>query len=960
MAKFKKPNEKTIPQMEADVLKFWQDNKIFDKSVESRPKDNQYVFYDGPPFISGLPHYGHILGSIAKDVIPRYWTMKGKRVERVWGWDAGGITVENKVQKELGIENRKDIEKYGLEKFIEACYEYTSRVSGEWEWYIDRIGRWVDMKNAYRTTDTAYMESVMWAFKTLYDKGHIYEGVRTSLYCTTCGTPVSNFEIAMDNSYKDVEDPSVIIKFPITSGGKFNGVNILAWTTTPWTLPSNRALVVDEKAPYAVVESDGEKFIVASARVENVFSGKEYTTSKEFMGAELIGLEYRPPYTFYESTKEEFKVYAYEGMVNMEEGTGIVHSAPGFGEVDTEMGRHYELTIMLTINDDGSFIQGNAGENPFAGMFYKKADKYIIEDLANRNLLFKNEKIVHRFPYHDRCNTNLIQRAQKSWFVNIQDMKKDLLKNNEEINWVPDHLKDGRFAIGIETAPDWGISRSRFWATPMPVWESADGDRVVVSSVKEIEELSGQKVKDLHRPYIDQIKFSINGKEYKRIPEVLDSWFEAGSMPYAQLHYPYENEEKFKNSLPGDYIVEYIGQVRAWFYVTHVLSTALFGSEAFKNVVSTGVLAGSDGRKMSKTYGNYTDPKQIIETIGGDALRIYLMSSPLMVGENANFDDNELRNKVRGVLNPLWNSVVFFLIYAELGNFETRSSLVGSNHILDRWIQIRLDQFLKEFSVNIESYLTPPAVRSMEEFIDDLSNWYVRRSRDRISSGDLEALSNLYHVLVKFAKGAAPLIPFMSESIYQQLVVASANKGSEIEESVHLTMYPEYELADGESVVDLVEHMRTARAIASLGNSIRKQNQLPVRQPLAEMYVKGEKMSLPEEFIELIKDELNVKEIVFAETMPEGENWLNSKEGHLEVSLNKEISEELEIEGSARELIREIQKLRKEANVAWDAKIKVQYPKNEMYSKAISKFAEDIKSKTLVTGLTEGDSFTVL
>ncbi len=960
MSKFKKPSERTIPQMETDVLKFWKENKIFEKSVESRSKDNQYVFYDGPPFISGLPHYGHILGSIAKDVIPRYWTMKGKRVERVWGWDAGGITVENKVQKELGIGNRKDIEAYGLEKFIEACYAYTSRISGEWEWYIDRIGRWVDMKNAYRTTDTSYMESVMWAFKTLYDKGHIYEGVRTSLYCTACGTPVSNFEIGMDNSYKDVEDPAITVKFPVTSDGKFKGMNILALTTTPWTLPSNRALVVDKNAEYAVVESGGERFIVAKARVEAVFEGKEFSIIEAFRGDELIGLNYHPIYTFYKSKDSEFKVYDFEGMANMEEGTGIVHSAPGFGEIDTEMGRHYDLTIMLTISDDGSFIAGDNGENPFAGMFYKKADKYILEDLTNRKILFKNEKVLHRFPYHDRCNTNLIQRAQKSWFVNIQDIKKDLLKNNENINWVPGHLKEGRFAIGIEQAPDWGISRSRFWATPMPVWESADGDRIVVSSVKEIEELSGQKVKDLHRPYIDQIKFSINGKEYKRIPEVLDSWFEAGSMPYAQLHYPYENLEKFEKSFPGDYIVEYIGQVRAWFYVTHVLSTALFGKNSFKNVVSTGVIAGSDGKKMSKTYGNFTDPKEVIETVGGDAIRLYLMASPLMLGENANFDDKELRNKARGVLNPLWNSVVFFLIYAELNGFNADSAHGKSNHILDRWIEVRLEQLLGEFAGNVENYLIPPAVRAVEDFVDDLSNWYVRRSRDRISSGDLESLSTLYQVLVKFAKGVAPLIPFMSENIYQQLVVLSAKGEGEVQESVHLEMYPEYDLSTVEANSDLLEDMKVARAISSLGNSIRKQNRLPVRQPLSEMYVKGEKMALSDEFIEIIKQELNVKEIIFAETMPNGENWLQAKEGNFEVSLNKNISEELEIEGSARELIREIQKLRKEKNVEWDAKIKVQYPDNELYKKAVEKLAEDIKSKTLVTELVRGKVFKLI
>lgn len=955
MAKFKKPEEKTIVQRESDILSFWKEKKIFEKSVESRPEDNQYVFYDGPPFISGLPHYGHILGSIAKDVIPRYWTMKGKRVERVWGWDAGGITVENKVQKELGIENRRDIEKYGLDKFIQACYDYTSRISSEWNWYIDRIGRWVDMDNAYKTIDTSYMESVMWAFKELYNKGHIYEGIRTSLYCTTCGTPVSNFEIAMDNSYKEVEDPAVTVKFPIKTEGEFKDVNILAWTTTPWTVPSNRALVLDKNADYAVVECGGEKYIVANARIEHVFADRDHKIVKTVKGEELLGLEYEPPYTFFKSKEGEFKVYDYEGMALMEEGTGIVHSAPGFGEVDTEMGRHYDLTIMLTIDDEGHFVEGNNGENPYAGMFYKKADKLIQADLKDRNLLFKEERVVHRFPYHDRCNTNLIQRAQKSWFVNVADIKNKLLENNENINWVPAHLKEGRFAKGIEQAPDWGISRSRFWATPMPVWESEDGDRIVVASVKELEELSGQEVKDLHRPYIDKIVIKKDGKEYRRIPEVLDSWFEAGSMPYAQLHYPYENTEKFEKAFPGDYIVEYIGQVRAWFYVMHVLSTALFGQNSFKNVISTGVLAGNDGRKMSKTYGNYTDPKEVIETIGGDALRLYLMASPLMVGDNANFDDNELKNKVKGVLNPLWNSVMFFSIYAELNEFDSNDK-VESDHVLDKWIQVRLDQFLKEFSENIENYLVPPAVRAVEDFVTDLSTWYVRRSRDRISSGDKAALSTLHDVLVRFAKGAAPIIPFMAESIYQMLAV-EVDKNAE--ESVHIALYPEF-TEIGETEKNLLKDMELTRNISSIGNSIRKQNKLAVRQPLLEMAVKTEGSELPEEYLEIVKDELNIKEVNFVDELPKDENWLEIIENQIGASINSEITEDLAVEGAARDLIREIQKLRKEAGVDWDAKIKVEYKSEDLYSKALKRFGDEIKEKTLVEDIQPGTEFKII
>lgn len=949
--KYKSTKDQNITDYEAEVLSFWKENRIFEKSVEQRSGDNLYVFYDGPPFISGLPHYGHLLGSIAKDVIPRYWTMKGKRVERVWGWDAHGLTVENKVQKELDIPNRRDIEKFGLDKFTEACYEYTSRISSEWQWYIDRIGRWVDMDNAYKTIDRSYMESVMWAFKDLYDKGLIYEGTRTSLYCTTCGTPVSNFEIAMDNSYKEVEDPAVTVKFKVTAENKFKDAYLLAWTTTPWTLPSNRALVVNENEQYSLVESDTSKYIVGSQRVEYVFSDREHKVIEGFSGKELLGLTYEPIYTFYSYKDTEFQVYSYNDMVTMEEGTGIVHSAPGFGEVDTEMGNHYGLTLMLTIDDEGKFVPGNNGDNPFAGMFYKKADKYIMEDLQNRGFLFKNERILHRFPYHDRCNTLLIQRAQKSWFLRVSELKPQLYANNEEINWIPEYLKHGRFKNGIEQAPDWCVSRTRFWATPMPVWESDDGDRIVVSSVKEIEELSGQKVKDLHRPYIDEIVIKQNGKEYRRRPEVLDSWFEAGSMPFAQIHYPFENEDKFKKNYPGDYIVEYIGQVRAWFYVMHVLSTALFGSAAFKNVISTGVISGNDGRKMSKTYGNYTDPKDILENIGGDALRLYLMNSPLMVGNNASFDDNELRNKSKNVLNPLWNSAKFFIIYANLNEWD-HTNTTKSKNVLDQWILSRVNEVLKEFSENIEKYNVPKAVEPIESFVDDLSNWYVRRSRDRINTGNPEALSTLYEVLMTFAKASAPIMPFMSETIYQHL------RSENDLESVHLHMYPEYNQELISLGQPLMDQMLLARKICSIGSSIRKERNVPVRQPLMDLMVSDNALNrLSPEVVEIVKEELNVRNVTSFDESLLNDKWVTRTENELTVSLSLEVNEELEIEGNMREMIREIQKLRKESGVEWNVLVQVQYPNELKFVRAVEKYLEEIKKKTYASELKPADSF---
>jgi len=913
---FKLPDKKQIPEMEDEILSYWKKNNIFKKSVEKNSEDNLYVFYDGPPFISGLPHYGHLLVSIAKDVIPRFWTMKGKRVERVWGWDAHGLTVENRVQEELGIENRRDIESYGLEKFTQACYEYTSRISAEWEWYVDKIGRWVDFKNAYRTTDQKYMESVMWAFKQIYEKGLIYEGTRTSLFCPTCGTPVSDFEIAMDNSYREENDLSITVRFRVITEGDFKDYYLLAWTTTPWTLPSNRALVVDDQETYVSVQFENNTYILAKKRLDFVFSDKNYEIKEEFLGKEIIGLEYEPLFTFYASKEGEFKVYSYEGMVTMEEGTGIVHSAPGFGEVDTEMGKHFNLTLMMTLDDEGKMLPGNQDSNPYEGMFYLKANAIILNDLVEKGVIFKNEKAVHRVPYHDRCNTLLVQKAQNSWFIDIQKIKDELIKNNEDINWVPEYVKHGIFEKTIEQAPDWCISRNRFWATPMPVWESKDGDRLVFSSIKEIEEASGQKVKDLHRPYIDEIIINKNGKEYRRRPEVLDSWMEAGSMSFAQLHYPFENREKFEKNYPGDYIVEYKGQVRAWFQRMHIISTLIFNSRCFNNVVVTGVMAGTDGRKMSKTYKNYPDPRGIMEKYGGDALRLYFMGSSLMSGENTNFDETELKNKQRNILNPLWNSAVYFLMYAQSNNWSSENKVISSN-VLDKWIIIRLNQTISDIDKFLKLYNVPPAVKSLEGFIDDLSRWYVRRSRDRISSGDNEALSTLYTVLLEFSKASAPLIPFISENIYRTLQEENLD-----EKSVHLCDYPVFNNDLTDESQKILINMKKTRDIVSQVLSVRVEKAIPVRQVLSSSAILKEN-DVPEEYKKLILEETNIKNIEVVDSLDEKPMWETDLTNS--IKLNIEITEDLLKEGKAREFIRNVQDIRKEMGLQISDEIVLTY-----------------------------------
>lgn len=947
---FKVPDKKQIPEMEEEILSYWKTHNIFEKSVEKNSEDNLYVFYDGPPFISGLPHYGHLLVSIAKDVIPRFWTMKGKRVERVWGWDAHGLTVENRVQEELGIENRRDIENYGLDKFTQACYDYTSKISAEWEWYIDKIGRWVDFENAYRTTDQKYMESVMWAFKQIYEKGLIYEGIRTSLFCPTCGTPVSDFEIAMDNSYREENDPSITVKFKVIAEGDFKDSYLLAWTTTPWTLPSNRALVVDDKETYVSVQFENNNYILAKKRLDFVFSDQTYEIKEEFLGKEIIGLEYEPLFTFYASKEGEFKVYSYEGMVTMEEGTGIVHSAPGFGEVDTEMGKHFNLTLMMTLDDEGKMLPGNQELNPYEGMFYLKANAIILNDLVERGVIFKNEKAAHRVPYHDRCNTLLVQKAQNSWFIDIQKIKDELIKNNEDINWVPDYVKNGIFEKTIEQAPDWCISRNRFWATPMPVWESKDGDRLVFSSIKEIEEASGQVVKDLHRPYIDEIVINKDGKEYKRRPEVLDSWMEAGSMSFAQLHYPFENREKFEKNYPGDYIVEYKGQVRAWFQRMHIMSSLIFNSRCFNNVIVTGVMAGTDGRKMSKTYKNYPDSKEIINKYGGDALRLYLMGSPLMSGENTNFDEVELKNKSRNILNPLWNSAVYFLMYAHNNSWSSENKIISDN-VLDKWILIRLNQTISDIDKFLTSYDVPPAVKSLEGFIDDLSRWYVRRSRDRISSGDNEALSTLYTVLVEFSKASAPLIPFISENIYKSLQEENSN-----EKSVHLCDYPVFNNEISDESQEILLNMKKTRDIVSQILSIRVEKAVPVRQVLSSSAVLKEN-DIPEEYKKLILEETNIKNIEVVDSLDEKLNW--EPDLTKSIRLNIEITEDLLREGKAREFIRSVQDIRKEMGLQISDEIVLTYKDSPDMNEVISFFGDEIKKKLLAKEIIPGEEIKV-
>jgi len=913
------PANISFPALEEEILQFWQKHQIFQKSIDSRPADNAYTFYDGPPFITGSPHHGSLLPSIAKDVIPRFWTMKGKRVRRVWGWDCHGLPTENKVEEKLGLKSKKEIESVGIKKYIDECYSYVQNVSQEWEWYIDHIGRWVDFQHSYKTMDLNYMESVMWAFSQLYQKNLIYKSRRTSLFCPRCSTPLSNFEIAMDNSYRLVEDPAISIKFKLSQSNTF----VIAWTTTPWTLPGNLALAVDQNQNYVEVESDGEHLILAKSRLAANFTDKSYKIIDEFPGSKLVGQSYEPLYRFFETGPNDYKIY-HADLVSMEEGTGVVHIAPGFGEEDFNLGRLLNLSVIDHVDDEGKII---AKVTPFAGLFVKKADPAVINDLASRHLLFRHEKITHSYPFCYRCDTPLIYKSQTAWYLKVSEIKDRLRQTNEEINWVPSHIQHGRFGQGIETAPDWCLSRSRYWASPIPVWECSCGYRFVPQSIQELETKSGQKITNLHKPDIDEVTITCDdcGQTVHRVPEVLDCWFESGSMPYAQIHYPFENQANFKKTFPADYIIEYIAQTRGWFYTLHVLANGLFDSAAFKNCVVTGVIMGNDGRKMSKLFHNYPDPKMILQKYGAEALRLYFMGSVVMVGENINIDEKEIDDKVKNILLPLWNSFKYFLTYANLHHWTPPSTANHPVHPLDRWMLAKTELLTAEFEKHLSSYQIPSATRLIPEFVDDLSRWFIRASRERFVTGDIQALETLWRVLVRFSQTTAPLIPFIAEYFWQHLVVPFF---PDYPQSVHLSDYP----STNPLAQDLLDQMTIIRRLCEQGNMIRKTNNLPLRQPLLSASI-FTPTPLSPELLDLVAAELNVKSLKTI-TSPE-----------VKIDLDLTLTPKLIAEGQARELIRQVQSLRRDQKLALDQKIKIlapSWPEN---------FTSEILKKTLAIAI---------
>ena len=912
-------------EYEKALIEFWKKNQTFEKSIEQRDIDNSYVFYDGPPFITGMPHHGTLLSSVTKDAVPRFWTMRGKRVERRWGWDCHGLPAENFVEKQLGITDRREIgTKWPLATYIEKAKASMVANSEAWESTIERIGRWVDFRGAYRTMDKNYMESVWWAFKTLYEKGLIFEGRKVLMYDTKFSTPVSKAEVTMDNdAYQEVTDPSVFVKFKVVSEGELQGAYLLAWTTTPWTLPANLVLAVNEKLTYGLYQVGEEKIVTLVKTAAEVFEG-EYELLKELSGAELVGLEYQPlmeNFSREERQKDTYHVLTAE-YVSDEDGTGIVHIAPAYGEADYDLALAHEVDFVDLLDEQGYYVESaekwlmdlgvrKTDEN---GIELWAANKIIAKMLLEKGIVYRIKYIKHEYPFNPRSKQRIIYRAFPSWFFNVTDSKTMLISENEKINWFPEYLKHGRFEKNIEAAPDWNLSRDRFFATAMPVWKGDKGSVKVVGSYDELYELSGVKLEDYHRPWVDEIEFEIDGEHFTRIDKVLDCWFESGSMPFAQLHYPFENREKFEKNYPADFIVEYVGQVRAWFYYVHVVNTALFSDIAYKNVITTGTLAGNDGRKMSKSLGNYTDPNLLMDQYSADSLRFLMLSSPVLAGEDFSLIDKDVSDVARK-LSMIWNVYDFFTMYAEVDGFDSEQAMAVSEFVnpLDIWLVSRVHQVRNQITEGMEAYNIPAALSSVLEFIDDMSNWFVRRSRRRFWKSEddqdkLEAYSTLYYVLIYLAKILAPFTPFLAEELYQKMTGAGV-VNSEIPESVHLLDWPEAGLIDE---VVLTQMAKTREVItAGLAERMKKtetEAQIKVRQPLAKLVYAGERLN--DFYEQIIMEEVNVKAVEHGEAL----------------ALDKTLTPELLEEGKIRELIRFVQAARKKAGLNVDDRIRLMVP----------------------------------
>ncbi len=930
--KFKKGTRRLPIEYEKDLVRYWKENKTFEKSVEMRPKEHAFVFYDGPPFLTGTPHHGHLLISTVKDTVARFQTMQGRRVERMWGWDCHGLPAEVFVESKLGIKSKKEIgTKISIADYVKECRSAMVKTGTEWEDTIERLGRWVEFKGAYKTMDPEYMESVWWAFKTMYETGKIYEGEKILIYCTKDATPISKSEVAMENSYQQDTDPSVYVYFSLEDSDE----SVLAWTTTPWTLPANVAIAINPKLNYLLIDYRGRKVYVAEETAEKVFKDEKhqslpYTVVKKVKGSELVGRKYHP---LFENRGPDAHRILGADFVTIEDGTGIVHEAPAYGEEDYELCKKEGIPIISLVDADGLFTEG-----PWQGSNIWDVNKEIAKTLVTEGKALKVEYIVHEYPHCHRCGGKLMYRAHPSWFIDIQAQKQQMIKANDATSWTPQHLKEGRFRNIIDSAPDWNISRDRYWATPIPVWRGIknDGTEVikVIGSYNEFEELAGKHLDDYHLPNVMDVEFEYEGTTLRHIGKVLDCWFESGSMPFAQFHYPFENKKKFEDSFPADFIIEAMDQTRGWFYALTAVNVGLFGESPFRNLICTGFVNAADGRKMSKKLQNYTDPMELMDQYSVDSFRFILLSSPLLNGEDFNLKDKDLGDVSRK-LSMVWNMYDFFTLYADVDGWEWSGKIEDPTdkdcNILDSWIVSRLHQLTNEVVKNMQIYDIANAMKPIFPFIEDASNWYVRRSRKRFWKSEntpdkQKAYETLHYVLVQLACVLAPFTPFLAEELYRNLTG---------EESVHLKDWPK----SGKVNELLVNRMAQLREIINEGLSLRAAAGIKVRQPLASVNVVGIDDILgedKEELVPILLEELNVKQVI-------------SEKNDQKVSLDTKITDKLKLEGLAREVVRLVQGARKEAGLEVDDRIKLYLKTEGELKKAITNHKNDIETEALAT-----------
>ena len=1006
-------------EREKQVEKFWEDNQIFEKSMKVREGNPSYVFYDGPPTANGKPHIGHVETRVIKDMIPRYRTMKGYQVPRKAGWDTHGLPVELEVEKKLGLDGKDQIEKYGVEPFIEQCKESVWKYEGMWEDFSHTVGFWADMKNPYVTYHNDYIESEWWALKEIWKKGLLYEGHKIVPYCPRCGTPLSSHEVAQ--GYKDVKERSAVVRFKV----KGEDAYILAWTTTPWTLPSNVALCVNPDEDYVKVTSKGYTYYMAAALVDTVL-GEGAEVLEHYQGKDLEFKEYEPLVPYAEKRIGNKKAYyvVCDTYVTLTDGTGVVHIAPAFGEDDSKVGHRYDLPFVQLVNEKGEMTE----ETPWAGTFCKKADMAVLQALEDKDLLFDAPLFEHSYPHCWRCDTPLIYYARETWFIRMTAVKEDLIRNNNTINWIPESIGKGRFGDWLENVQDWGLSRNRYWGTPLPVWQCECGHQDCIGSIEELKEKADNCPDDieLHRPYIDAvtIKCPKCGKEMHRVPEVIDCWFDSGSMPFAQHHYPFENKETFEKQFPAQFISEAVDQTRGWFYSLLAISTLLFNKAPYENVIVLGLVQDENGQKMSKSKGNAVDPFDALQTYGADAIRwyFYTSSAPWLPSRFAGKTVVEGQRKFMGTL---WNTYAFFVLYANIDNFDaTKYSLEYDKlAVMDKWLLSRLESTVKAVDDNLANYRIPEAAKALQSFVDDMSNWYVRRSRERFWAKGMEqdkinAYMTLYTALVTVAKAAAPMIPFMTEDIYQNLVKSI---DASAPESIHLCDFPEVH----ENWIDpkMEEDMADLLEIVVMGRAARNTANIKNRQPIGTMYVKSE-FQLSEFYKEIIEDELNVKEVVFKDDiadfisysfkpqmrtvgpkygkllnkiktvlseldgnkamaelkstgelkldidgqeivlleedllidMAQMEGYVSESDHTITVVLDTNLTPELIEEGFVRELVSKIQTMRKEAGFEVMDKIRVYAKDNDKIVDIMKNHGDEIKSEVLAEDIVTGET----